>query len=104
MQDNLGKRSQWNMPGGEERQEATELYRLAITLSEQILTSASQQYASVVKEFAEHLESRHQEQGKPQNSRWNKSFAIAEDNLSMEARYFFQMALQIYLEKVRVVK
>jgi len=39
--------------------------------------------------MAEHLESRHQERGRPENSRWNKSFAVSEDELSMESRYYF---------------
>jgi hypothetical protein len=50
-------------------------------------------YARALKEFAEHLESRHQENGRPQNSRWNKSSAIIDDDLSNEARYFFQNSL-----------
>ena len=53
-------------------------------------------YANILKEFGEHLESRHQEKGRPENSRWNKSFAIPEDDFSSEARYFFNSALQVY--------
>lgn len=34
--DNEGKRSQWYMIGGDERVEATELYRLATNICEQI--------------------------------------------------------------------
>jgi len=40
----------------------------------------------VYKEAANHLEERHAENGKPQNSRWNKCAAIPEDILSTEAR------------------
>jgi len=50
-------------------------------------------YARVLKEFAEHLESRHQEKGRPENSRWNKSFAIVEDDLSSEARFFYNTSM-----------
>jgi hypothetical protein len=32
--DNEGKRSQWYMVGGEEREEATELFRKACSMSE----------------------------------------------------------------------
>lgn len=51
-----------------------------------------------MKELAEHMESRHQESGRPQNSRWNKSAAILEDDLSNEARYFFKNALEVFID------
>jgi len=55
----------------------------------------------VLKEFAEQLESRHQEKGRLENSRWNKSFAIQEDDLSSEARFFFNTALATLRDIVR---
>ncbi len=77
IKDSQGKRSQWFMVGGDERVEATELYRMAATVCEQLYgTQQTLRYAQVLKEFAEHLESRHQERGRPENSRWNKDFAI----------------------------
>lgn len=57
--DAQGKRSSWYMIGGEERIEATELYRMACSICEQIYNATSIQYVRVLKEFAEHLESRH---------------------------------------------
>jgi hypothetical protein len=90
------------MRGGEEREEATELYRLSASICEQIYTSQSLRYARILKEFAEHLESRHQEKGRPENSRWNKSFAIPEDDLSSEARFFYNTSLQTYTEIVSI--
>ena len=59
LKDSQGKRSQWFMRGGPERDEATELYRLAASICEQVLSTRSLRYARVLKEFAEHLESRH---------------------------------------------
>jgi hypothetical protein len=47
------------MRGGEEREEATELYRLAASVCEQIYGNKSVRYARLLKEFGEHLESRH---------------------------------------------
>ena len=88
------------MRGGEEREEASELYRLSASFCEQIYTSQSLRYARILKEFAEHLESRHQEKGRPENSRWNKSFAIPEDDLSSEARFFYNTSLQTFTEIV----
>ncbi len=82
------------MRGGEERVEATELFRLSASICEQVLGNKSLKYARVLKEFATHLESRHQERGRPENSRWNKSFAIPEDDLSSESRFFYNTALQ----------
>lgn len=100
LKDSQGKRSQWFMRGGEERDEATELYRLACSICDQVLGAQSHRYALVLKEFAEHLESRHQEKGRPENSRWNKSFAIPEDDLSSEARFFYNTALQTLRDAV----
>jgi hypothetical protein len=47
------------MRGGEEREEATDLYRLAASICEQVLGNKCVMYAKVLKEFAEHMESRH---------------------------------------------
>ena len=58
LKDRMGKRSQWFMRGSEEREEATELFRLAASICEQVLGTCMR-YARVLKEFAEHLESRH---------------------------------------------
>lgn len=100
LKDSQGKRSQWFMRGGEERDEATDLYRLACSICDQVLGPNCLKYALVLKEFAEHLESRHQEKGRPENSRWNKSFAIPEDDLSSEARFYYTTALQTLKELV----
>mmetsp|Transcript_10433 Transcript_10433/g.10474 ORF Transcript_10433/g.10474 Transcript_10433/m.10474 type:complete len:297 (-) Transcript_10433:106-996(-) len=98
IKDSQGKRSQWFMVGGEERQDASELYRTACAVCEQIYGNASYEYGKILKEFAEQLESRHQEKGRPENSRWNKSFAIGEDELSMESRYFYKNAFKCLQE------
>lgn len=37
LKDSQGKRSQWFMRGGEERDEATDLYRLACSICDQVL-------------------------------------------------------------------
>ena len=50
--------------------------------------------------MGEHLESRHQERGRPENSRWNKCAGIAEDELSMESRYYYQNSLQAFTDMV----
>ena len=92
------------MIGGDERVEATEIYKMASNVCEQIYGGQQNiHYARVLKEFAEHLESRHQERGRPENSRWNRNFAVPEDELSMESRYFYQNALQILKDIVRLI-
>ena len=53
LKDSQGKRSQWHMIGGEERVEATELYRMASNICETIYSKNSLQFAKVQKEFAE---------------------------------------------------
>ena len=50
--DQAGKRSHWYMRGGEERDEATDLYRLAASVCEQIYGSTTLKYARILKEFA----------------------------------------------------
>ena len=46
--------------------------------------------------LAKQLEDRHQEKGRSENSRWNDSASIPEDDCSMEGRYFYQTALILY--------
>ena len=92
--DSAGKRSVWYMKGGEERKEATDLFRSAVSVAEQVHGGNTLKYALVLKELAEHLESRHQEKGRPENSLWNHSAAIIEDDQSMEARYFYELSLE----------
>lgn len=77
--DNRGKKSKWYMPGGEERQEASALYRFAIRVALQIHGSESLEVAKVMKEVAHHFEERHCEKGRPENSRWNRCAAIPEN-------------------------
>eukprot|EP00343_Euplotes_focardii_P005426 CAMPEP_0205814878 /NCGR_PEP_ID=MMETSP0205-20121125/20282_1 /ASSEMBLY_ACC=CAM_ASM_000278 /TAXON_ID=36767 /ORGANISM="Euplotes focardii, Strain TN1" /LENGTH=134 /DNA_ID=CAMNT_0053099897 /DNA_START=141 /DNA_END=542 /DNA_ORIENTATION=+ len=52
--------------------------------------------ADLLLELAQQLENRHQENGRKENSRWNESASIPEDDFSMESRYFFQTALLLY--------
>jgi len=60
MKDNEGKRTHWYMIGGDERVEATELFRMAINMCETIYGGQQNiHYANALKEMAEHLESRH---------------------------------------------
>ena len=84
--DLIGKKSQWFMLGGPEREEATELFRLAIRIANNIFQDHEIKLAAIYKEAANQLEERHAERGKQMNSRWNKCAAIKEDLLSTEAR------------------
>jgi hypothetical protein len=110
--DRLGKRTKWFLPGGPERAEATELYRQAAVMAEfvflmiislnlQIYGEESKNTAKILKEFAEHLEQRHAERGRPEYSRWNKCANIPEDNLSADARYYYQKCLNCLEKDVR---
>jgi len=80
------------MEGGPERAEATALYRLATRLALKIHGPDALATAKVRKEFATHLQERHSERGRPENSRWNRSAAVPEDALSTEARQLFREA------------
>ena len=57
--DILGRKSKWYLAGGPERVKATEIFRQAVIMSEQIYTEASRITAKIYREFAEHLEERH---------------------------------------------
>ena len=80
------------MVQGDERKYATILYRLATRLALKIHGSDALATAKVRKEFARQLEERHNENGKPENSRWNRSYAVPEDALSAEARQLYREA------------
>jgi hypothetical protein len=65
----------------------------------------------IQKEFAMHLEERHAENGKPEFSQWNKCANLLEDELSLEAREFYQKAsyaltsqVIIYLQEIVLLK
>ena len=65
--------------------EATELFRAAVRTAIQVLGQDNLQTARVIKEVAQHLEDRHTERGRPENSRWNRCHAIDPDEVSKEA-------------------
>jgi hypothetical protein len=94
--DQLGRKSQWWMKGGKERMLATNIYRRATQIAYMIYGHSSLEYAKLLREFAKHLEERHQEKGRPEYSRWNKSGMILEDALSDEARINLREAFEVY--------
>eukprot|EP01017_Pseudomicrothorax_dubius_P043460 TRINITY_DN7240_c0_g1_i3.p2 TRINITY_DN7240_c0_g1~~TRINITY_DN7240_c0_g1_i3.p2 ORF type:complete len:242 (+),score=73.26 TRINITY_DN7240_c0_g1_i3:914-1639(+) len=93
----MGKRSQWYMEGGPERALATDMFRTATIMIEQVFSAESAEAARVFKEFAEHLEERHQERGKPHYSLWNRSYFVQENELSAEARFNHQKAIAAFV-------
>ena len=93
--DGKGKRSRWHLPGGPEREEASELYRECLSIVEYIYGKDDSMTADCYVAAAEQLESRHQEGGRPENSRWNKCAGVPEDSLSTEARELYTKALHI---------
>eukprot|EP00744_Colponema_vietnamica_P001049 GILI01001788.1.p1 GENE.GILI01001788.1~~GILI01001788.1.p1 ORF type:complete len:1045 (+),score=336.05 GILI01001788.1:182-3316(+) len=97
--DEKGKRSLWYLAGGHERETASEMYRSAIALAERIYGPQDIRTAHVVIELAEQMESRHQEKGRPEASRWNRCHGVPSDELSEESRMLYQRGLEM-LEKI----
>jgi len=93
--DFKGKRSLWYLVGGPERAQATELFREALRLCDYVYGPTHMLTAKVFLEAAEQLESRHSENGRPENSRWNKCAKIETDELSREAEDYYRRALRI---------
>ena len=56
----------------------------------------SEEAGEIQKEFAMHLEERHAENGKPEYSGWNKCAHLVEDELSLEARDYYQKAIYAF--------
>ena len=77
--DARGKKSKWYMEGGPERNQATELYRVASRYALRIYGANSLEVANLFYEFAKHVEERHEERGRPENSRWNRCASVPED-------------------------
>ena len=94
--DNKGKRSQWNLKGGTEREEATNIYNIALCLAIKIYGKQSLKYVDIALAFAQHLQSRHEEYGNPLNSKWNRSARIPPSKNSRAAIHFFEEAIKIY--------
>ena len=45
--------------------------------------------AEVYKEFAEHLEERHSEKGRPEYSVWNHAANVKDDDMSADGRFYY---------------
>ena len=84
-QDMKGRRSEWFMQGGPERNDATRLFQ-AILKQIRYLELDRHKELQIAMELAVQLEERHCEVGRPEVSRWNRAFGIAEDELSVLAR------------------
>jgi hypothetical protein len=86
------------MTGGEERERASNIYRQVLQLAFLVYGPDSRELGKLQREYAQQLEERHQERGRPENSRWNKSAAIEDDAFSKEARLLLKEALAQYPE------
>ncbi|KAL0209527.1 hypothetical protein RCL1_008365 [Eukaryota sp. TZLM3-RCL] len=103
--DEKGKATHWYHPGGEERVSASDLYLEAAhvskalyldeTTQEPIDSNCAVELANIFYQIANHFESRHQEKGRPEHSRWNKSAGIQEDDLSKISREYFTEAIKM---------
>ncbi|KAL0222925.1 hypothetical protein P9112_002315 [Eukaryota sp. TZLM1-RC] len=97
--DDQGKADHWWQPCSEERHRASELFSEAVDVakclylddnsSEPINSSCAATLATITLEVANHFESRHQENGRPEHSRWNRSAGIADDEHSTKARELY---------------
>jgi len=56
----------------------------------------SKQTALVYKEYAQHLQERHEEKGRPEYSAWNHAANIKEDDFSAEGRIYYQKAIDAF--------
>jgi len=93
--DEDGKRSKWYLPGGAERAKATTLYRESVALATHVYGKDHPKTGDAMYSLGMHLESRFQEAGRPEFSRWNRSAGIEPTALSKEAQGMFQQALMI---------
>jgi hypothetical protein len=59
---------------------------VAVRIAKRIFSPSSVEYAKVLKEFGEHMMSRHAEGGRPEHSKWNRCGSVRENALSVEAR------------------
>jgi hypothetical protein len=92
--DAKGMRSQWHLPGGQERVQASEMFRTLMTkCRENPHLIGEDVQALVYRKAGAHFESRHTEAGRPENSRWNRCAFIRKDRLSEEAEYCYKKAL-----------
>ncbi len=94
--DAKGRRTQWHIRGGPEREQATECYDRATRIAGTIYQKDSSQYADVALEFAKHLESLHEEGGNPLNSKWNHSAGIPSSRNAELAQFYYDEALRTY--------
>jgi hypothetical protein len=94
--DGQGRKAQWHLKGGPERDQATKHYDRAVRIAALLYKKTSLQYAEVALEFAKHLESIHEEQGSPLNSKWNRAAQILPSKHSELAQYFYTDAHQVY--------
>lgn len=96
--DQKGKKSQWFMLQGPEREQASKIFRMGARIARNIFGPKSVHYADVLLEFGQHLIEVHQQNGRPENSRWNHCASVNEDPSSIEARTLLEEALEIYEE------
>jgi len=94
--DRQGKRSQWNIKSGPERERATEYFDKGLRIASSIYQKESLQYAEVALEYAKHLESMHEEDGNPLNSKWNRAAQIPPSKHSESALFFYEDAYRVY--------
>ena len=94
--DRRGKRSQWNIKSGPERERATEYFDKAVRIAIAIYQKGSLSYADVALEYAKHLESMHEEGGNPLNSKWNRAAQVPPSKYSESALFFYDDAYKIY--------
>ena len=94
--DKRSRAAHWNIKSGPERERATEYYEKAVRVAITIYGKDSIQYADTILEYAMHLESIHEEDGNPLNSRWNRASLIPPSKYSESAIYYFNDALSIY--------
>ncbi|KAL0228650.1 hypothetical protein GEMRC1_013270 [Eukaryota sp. GEM-RC1] len=104
-EDSKGMPSEWWLTGGLERQRASELFDSAVVVAkslyldeeteEPISSFCAVALADVLIEVAGHYESRHQESGRPEHSRWNRSAGIPESELSEKARGLYSEVVSL---------
>ena len=98
--DSQGRKKKWYMEGTSERAEATEIFRQACVMAELIYSEKNMYTGRVYKEFAEHLQSRHEEKGRLEYSMWNRSTNIPEDELSGDAKVYYNKAIVAFTNNV----
>lgn len=96
----LGANTDWWTPTGDEILAALFFHSQADRLARYVYGESSPRIIPFLYSMANMCEIKHQENGRPEFSEWNRSAKIPDDKNASNARYALQKIVSIYYEKV----